>query len=102
MWTELRREAAERRMRIVVRLRAHLVWLESRRRFLEHLPAERIVPELGLTQQADGRVRAEVADAIAELNALVRHHNLVVTAAALHLPTASLEGLIEVARAPRG
>ncbi|TMC72045.1 MAG: DUF1992 domain-containing protein [Chloroflexi bacterium] len=102
MWTELRREAAERRMRIVVRLRSHLVWLESRQRLLEHLPAERIVSELALTRQADGRVRAEVADAIAELNALVRHHNLVVTATALHLPTASLEGLIEVARGPRG
>jgi len=30
VWTELRREATERRMRIVVRLRAHLVWLERR------------------------------------------------------------------------
>jgi hypothetical protein len=102
MWTELRREAAERRMRIVVRLRTHLVWLDGRQRLLEHLPAERIVSELAITRQADGRVRAEVADAIAELNALVRHHNLVVTATALHLPTASLEGLIEVARGPRG
>ena len=102
LWTELRRDATERRMRIVMRLRAHLVWLESRQRLLEHLSAERIVPELALTKQTDGRVRAEVAHAIAELNALVRDHNLVVTATGLHLPIASLEGLIEVARRGRG
>jgi hypothetical protein len=102
LWTELRRDATERRMRIVMRLRAHLVWLETRQKLLQHLPAERIVPELSLTKQTDGRVRAEVAHAIAELNALVRDHNLVVTATGLHLPIASLEGLIEVARRGRG
>ena len=89
-------------MRIVVRLRTHLAWLENRQKLLEHLPAERIVSELALTKQTDGRVRAELADAIAELNALVRHHNLVVTASGLHLPIASLEGLLEVARGSRG
>jgi DnaJ-like protein len=102
LWTELRRDATERRMRIVMRLRTHLAWLETRQKLLEHFPAERIVAELALTKQTDGRVRAEIADAIAELNALVRHHNLVVTATGLHLPIASLEGLIEVARGPRG
>ncbi len=102
LWSELRRDATERRMRIVMRLRAHLVWLESRQRLLEHLPAERIVSELALTRQADARVRAEVAHAIAELNALVRHHNLVVTATGLHLPIASLDGLMEAARGLRG
>lgn len=102
LWTELRRDATERRMRIVMRLRAHLVWLETRQKLLQHLPAERIVAELALTKQTDGRVRAEVAHAIAELNALVRDHNLVVTATGLHLPIASLEGLIEVACRGRG
>jgi len=101
LWTELRRDASERRMRIVMRLRAHLAWLETRQKLLRHLPAERIVPEVALTKQTDGRVRAEVAHAIAELNALVRDHNLVVTATGLHLPIASLEGLIEVARRGR-
>jgi len=101
LWTELRRDATERRMRIVMRLRAHLVWLEARQKLLQHLPAERIVPELALTKRTDGRVRAEVAHAIAELNELVRDHNLVVTATGLHLPIASLEGLLEVARRGR-
>jgi hypothetical protein len=88
-------------MRIVTRLRAHLAWLERRATLLEHLPAERIVSEVALTKQTDDRVRAEVAVAVAELNALVRHHNLVVTATPLHLVQATLEGLIETARASR-
>jgi len=98
MWTELRREITERRMRIVTRLRGHLAWLERRKALLEHLSAERIVPEIARTNEADARVRAEVARSIAELNALVRHHNLVVTATSLHLSTATLEGLLDVAR----
>ena len=102
LWADLRRDITERRTRIVMRLRAHLVWLERRKALLEHLPAERIVPEVLLTNEADARVRAEVAHAIAELNALVRHHNLVVTATSVHVATVTLEGLIDVARAPRG
>jgi hypothetical protein len=98
MWTELRREITERRTRIVTRLRGHLAWLERRKALLEHLSAERIVPEIARTNEADARVRAEVARSIAELNALVRHHNLVVTATSLHLSTATLEGLLDVAR----
>jgi hypothetical protein len=102
LWTELRRDVTERRMRIVTRLRAHLAWLERRAALLAHLPAERIVSEVALTKQTDGRVRAEVMQAVAELNALVRQHNLVVTATSLHLGTATLEGLTEIARTPRG
>jgi len=101
-WSDLRRDIAERRIRMLTRLRAHLAWLARRQALLEHLPAERIVPELALTKEADGRVRAEALAAIAELNALVRHHNLVVSATSLHIPTATLEGLIEIASAPRG
>ena len=102
LWAELRRDITERRTRIVMRLRAHLVWLERRWALVEHLPAERIVPEVARTNEADVRVRAEVAQSIAELNALVSHHNLVVTATSLHVATATLEGLIDVARAPLG
>lgn len=101
LWSELRRDITERRVRIVTRLRAHLAWLERRQALLEHHPAERIVSEVALTKQTDERVRAEVAQAVAELNALIRHHNLVVTATALHLVQATLEGLIETARASR-
>jgi hypothetical protein len=100
LWSELRRDITERRVRIVTRLRTHLAWLEHRQAMLDHLPAERIVGEVALTKQADGRMRAEVAPAIAELNALIRHHNLVVTATSLHLSTATLGGLMEIARAP--
>lgn len=70
--------------------------------FLEGVPAERIVAEVARTKETDARVRAEVAQAIAEVNALTRHHNLVVTAIGLHLNTATLEGLLDVARTPRG
>jgi hypothetical protein len=99
-WAELRRDITERRARIVTRLRTHLHWLERRNALLAELPAERIVAEREATARADTRVRAEVAAAISELNALVRRHNLEVSATALHLHVASLEGLLEIARAP--
>jgi hypothetical protein len=101
-WYDLRRDCTERRARIVTRLRAHLLWLERRQMLLDHVPAERIVREIALTEQADGRVRAEVAQAIAELNAMVKHHNLVVTATSLHLPIVGLDDLLAIARSPRG
>ena len=102
LWADLRRDITERRTRIVMRLRAHLVWLERRKALIEHLPAERIVAEVALTNEADARVRAEVAQAIGELNALIRHHNLVVSATSVHIGTVTLETLIDIARAPRG
>ncbi|MEK6206282.1 MAG: DnaJ family domain-containing protein [Chloroflexota bacterium] len=102
LWSDLRRDITERRMRIVTRLRAHLAWLERRQALLEHLAAERIVSDVAMTKQTDDRVRAEVAHAVAELNALIGHHNLVVTATPLHLGIVTLEGLIETARSPRG
>jgi DnaJ-like protein len=102
LWSELRRDITERRMRIMTRLHAHLAWLERREALLEQLPAERIVSEVALTNEVDGRVRAEAMQAVAELNALVRHHNLIVTATSLHLQATTVEGLIEIARAPRG
>ena len=101
VWADLRRDITERRTRIVMRLRAHLVWLERRKALLEQVPAERIVAEVARTSEADARVRAEVTQAIGELNALVRHHNLVVTATTVHMATVTLEGLIDVARAAR-
>ena len=101
LWTELRRDITERRLRIVTRLRAHQSWLARRQELLDHLPSERILSEVALTKQGDDRMRAEVSQAIAELNALVRHHNLEVTATSLHMATATFEGLLEIARAPR-
>ena len=102
LWADLRRDITERRARILMRLRSHLTWLDRRKALLDHVAAERIVAEIGVTNDADARVRTELEQSIGELNALVRHHNLVVTATSLHLPTATLEGLIEIARASRG
>jgi hypothetical protein len=86
---------------VVTRLRAHREWLDRRAALLTDLPAERIVGEVAATRQADARVRSEIAHAVGELNALIRHHNLVVTAPALHLSAATAEALDEIARAPR-
>jgi hypothetical protein len=99
-WAELRRDIAERRARVVTRLRAHRAWLDRRAALLERLPAERIVGEVAATQRADARVRTEIAHAVGELNALIRHHNLVVTAPALHLRAATTDSLEEIASAP--
>ena len=101
-WFELRRDITERRARLVTRMRAHLLWLEGRDALMHRLPAERIVSELALTKQADARVRAELVHGIAELNAVVRRHNLMVTAASLHLETTNIDDLTLVARARRG
>jgi len=101
LWAELRRDIMERRLRIVTRLRAHVAWVARRQELVADLPSERILSEVALTKQGDDRTRAEVTQAIAELNALVRRHNLMVTATGLHVPTATLEGLLEIARAPR-
>ena len=101
LWAELRRDIMERRLRIVTRLRAHVAWVARRQELVADLPSERILSEVALTKQGDDRTRAEVTQAIAELNALVRRHNLMVTATSLHVPTATLEGLLEIARAPR-
>ena len=100
VWAELRRDITERRVRIVTRLRGHLAWVARRQELLERMPSDRILSEVALTKQGDDRVRAEITQAIAELNALVRRHNLVVTATSLHIPTATIEGLLEIARAP--
>jgi hypothetical protein len=98
-WGELRREIAERRARLVTRLRAHGSWLERRAELLQRAPAERIAAETAATRDADARVRREIAAAVDELNGLTRRHNLLVTSAALHLRTMTAEGLREVARA---
>ena len=101
-WAGLRRDIAGRRWRIVARFRAHLAWLDGRSRTLEHLPAERVLAEVAATRRRDDRLRAELASALDEMNALIRRHNLLVTAASLHLPIATAEHLMEIARYSRG
>ena len=75
-FVELRREIAERRNRLVRRLRAHRDWLSDRADLLRDLPAERILDAARATTQFDARVESELRDAVGELNAVVARHNL--------------------------
>jgi hypothetical protein len=93
-FVELRREIADRRDRIVRRLRAHRVWLEDRAAMLNHLPAERIVDAARATTDHDARVESELRGALGELNALVARHNLKVPLS-LQISPLALEHLRE-------
>jgi hypothetical protein len=75
-FVELRREIADRRDRVVRRLRSHREWLADRAALLADLPAERILDAARATMAADARVQTELGEAMAELNALVARHNL--------------------------
>ena len=91
-FVELRREIADRRDRLVRRLRAHRAWLEDRAALLNHLPAERILDAARTTTDHDARVESELRSALGELNALVARHNLKVPLA-LQIPPLALEHL---------
>jgi len=75
-FVELRREIADRRDRLVRRLRAHRMWLEDRAMLLKNLPAERILDAARATTDRDALVESELRSAIGELNTLVARHNL--------------------------
>jgi hypothetical protein len=75
-FVELRREIAERRERLMRRLRAHRSWLADRASLLDDLPAERILDTARATADFDLRVESELRSALGELNALVARHNL--------------------------
>ena len=93
-FVELRREIAERRDRLVRRLRAHREWLSDRAALLHDLPAERILDAARATTEFDRRVESELASALSEMNALVARHNLKVPLA-LQIPPLRLEHLRE-------
>ncbi len=59
-FVELRREIADRRDRIVRRLRSHRDWLADRAALLHGLPAERILDAARATSDFDDRVEAEL------------------------------------------
>jgi len=96
-FVELRREIAERRDRLVRRLRAHREWLEDRAALLRDLPAERILDAARATTGFDGRVESELRSATGEINVLVARHNLKVPLV-LQIPPLSLEHLRERSR----
>ena len=91
-FVELRREIAERRDRLVRRLRAHRDWLVDRAALLHDLPAERILDTARATTDFDARVESELGGALGELNTLIARHNLKVPLA-MQIPPLSLEHL---------
>ena len=93
-FVELRREIADRRDRLVRRLRAHRSWLADRAALLNDLPAERILDAARATTDFDRRVESELRSAVSELNALVARHNLKVPLG-LQIPPLTLELLRE-------
>lgn len=89
-FVELRREIADRRDRLVRRLRAHRSWLTDRAALLKDLPAERILDAARATTDFDARVESELRGAVGELNTLVARHNLKVPLG-LQIPPVSLD-----------
>ena len=91
-WADLRREIDERRGRIARRLAAHKEWLHDRTRLIAEMPADRILEATHATNTRDLKVRAELDQAVSELNALIRRYDLLVVPA-MQLPLATLERL---------
>ena len=93
-FVELRREIADRRDRLMRRLRAHRDWLTDRAALLHDLPAERILDAARATSEFDARIESELQSAVGEMNALVARHNLKVPLT-LQISPLSLEHLRE-------
>jgi hypothetical protein len=93
-FVELRREIADRRDRLVRRLRAHRSWLADRAALLNDLPAERILDAARTTADFDLRVESELRSAVGELNELVARYNLRVPLG-LQIPPVTLDRLRE-------
>lgn len=93
-WSELRREIDARADALVARARRHLRWLRARQEHLVGLPAERILEAAKATREADAGVRHEMAEAIAELNGLVRRYDLIVPVDGLRIAPLTLERVL--------
>src|SRR5438093_3302974 len=91
-WVDMRKEIEAWTEKIRLRVHAHRQWLHDRTRLLAELPADRILEATHATTTRDTRVRAELASAIGEVNALVRRYDLIVPPA-MQLPLVTLEGL---------
>ncbi len=91
---QLRREIADRRDRVVRRLRAHRRWLAGRVALLGGLPAERILDAARATADIDALVETDLRAAVTELNTVVARHNLKVPLA-LQIAPLTLEHLRE-------
>lgn len=84
-WVEARQEIQQERARLVRHVRGHRAWLASRTASLRTLPAERIMDSVRATEAADLRFQAQLAEAVAELNAKIARYNLLVRAQLLQL-----------------
>ncbi len=84
-WADLRTEIRAARERLVRRIRAHREWLGARTAGLRRLPAERILESVRTTEELDRRFRDDLAGAIAEVNAKIARHNLLVRVPLLQL-----------------
>jgi len=91
-WVDLRKDIDEHLALLRRRNAAHHQWLHDRTRLLAELPADRIVDAVKATEARDVRVRAEIAAALSEVNALIRRYDLLVVPA-LQLPLVTLERL---------
>ncbi len=88
-WVDLRKDIDGRTELLRRRITAHREWLHDRTRYLAEIPAERILEASRATAARDMRVRGELADAVSELNALIRRYDLLVIPS-LQLPLVTL------------
>jgi hypothetical protein len=88
-WVALRQAIDEGTARLRRRITAHREWLHDRTLLLSELPADRILDAVKATEARDARVRAEIDAALSEVNALIRHYDLLVVPA-LQLPLVTL------------
>ena len=91
-WVDLRKDIDQRTALLRRRISAHHEWLRDRARYLAEIPAERILEVSHATAARDTHVRAELATAVGELNALIRRYDLLVIPS-LQLPLVTLERL---------
>ncbi len=98
-WVDLRKDIDARLGLLRRRNAAHHQWLHDRTRLLAELPADRIVDAVKATEARDVRVRAELAAALSEVNALIRRYDLLVVPA-LQLPLVALDRLQARAKGP--
>ena len=96
-WAQLRGDIFAARDALVRRVRAHRDWLESRRSALPLVPGERVLDNARATEAADRRFQSELDATVAELNANVARHNLLVGTALLQLTALTVERLSQLA-----
>lgn len=96
-WAELRREIDASLAALVARTRRHLDWVNAREAALTRIPSDRVLETDRATRQADERARTEIAEALAELNGLVRRYELAAPVASLQIAPFTVERIFALA-----